>query len=124
MSYTQRHLIARITPHGKPLGETRYRCIAAFHHQRCCGRLPLNAATRCITLMKQKENAEIIREEINSIHGLYGTFESLPEIPVVPCPFTHFLMYSAWTSDLNDPNHFYESDGLVLLAGTGTTQGG
>ena len=123
----QRHqvyIIARITPHGKPLGETRYRCIAALHHQWCYGRLPLRAATRCITLIKQKENAEIIREEINNIHGLYGTFRTAPKLPVVPCPFTHFLMHSAWTSDLNDPKDLYESDAAVLPAGMGTTQGG
>lgn len=123
----QRHqvfLIARVTPHGKPLGETRYRCIAAFHHQWCYGRLPLRAATRFITLIKQKENAEIIREEINDIHGLYGEFGTLPELPEVPCPFAHFLMHSAWTSDLNDPMEFYESRGCVLPAGMGTRHGG
>lgn len=123
----QRHqvyLIARVTPHGKPLGETRYRCIAALHHQWCYGRLPLQAATRFINLIKQKENAEIIREEINDIHGLYGEFGTLPELPEVPCPFAHFLMHSAWTSDLNDPKEFYESRGCVLPAGMGTRHGG
>ena len=123
----QRHqvyLIARVTPHGKPLGETRYRCIAALHHQWCYGRLPLRAATRFITLIKQKENAEIIREEINNIHGLYGIFKTPPKLPTVPCPFAHFLMHSAWTSDLSDSKNFYESRGSILPAGMGTKQGG
>jgi hypothetical protein len=75
-------------------------------------------------LIKQKENAEIIREEINNIHGLYGIFGTPPELPNVPCPFTHFLMHSAWTSDLSDPNEFYESNGIVLPAGMGTEEGG
>jgi hypothetical protein len=74
--------------------------------------------------MKQKENAEIIREEMNNIHGLYGTFESPPEIPAVPCPFTHFLMSSAWTSDLNDPKEIYESEISSFPAGMGTTHEG
>ena len=123
----QRHqvyLIARVTPHGKPLGETRYRCIAALHHQWCYGRLPLQAATRFINLIKQKENAEIIREEINNIHGLYGIFRTRPKLPGVPCPFALFLLHSAWTTDLNDSENFYESSGSILLAGMGTRQGG
>ena len=123
----QRHqvfLIARVTPYSKPLGETRYRCVAALHHQWCYGRLPLNAATRFFTLIKQKENAEIIREEILNIHGLYGIFRTRPQLPEVPCPFTHYLMQSAWSSNLNDPNDFYESGSLVLPAGMSCTDGG
>jgi hypothetical protein len=119
-------LIARVAPHGKPLGETRYRCIAALHHQMCFGHLPLQAATRFITLIKQKENAEIIREEINNIHGLYGIFRTPPEVPEVPCPFAYFLMLSAWTSDLNvDPTTNYISDSAdELPAGMGSREGG
>ena len=122
-------LIARITPHGRPLSETRCRCVGAFHHWCCYGHLALKAGTRYITLIKQKENAEIIREEINGIHGLYGTFNTPPEPPKVPCPFTHFLMQLAWTSNLNDPEEFpeefYGSDsGCTLPAGMGTTDGG
>ena len=125
----QRHqvyLISRVAPHGKPLGETRYRCIAALHHQWCSGSLPLRAATRFITLIKQKENAEIIREEINNIHGLYGIFRIPPKLPEVPCPFAHFLMHSAWTSDLNDPKEVYQSSAIVLPAerGAGPMQRG
>jgi hypothetical protein len=123
----QRHqvfLIARVAPHGKPLGETRYRCIAALHHQWCYGRLPLQAATRFITLIKQKENAEIIREEIDNIHGLYGIFETPPELPKLPCPFAFFLMLSAWTSDLNDPKYLYIASACDLPAGMGSTEGG
>ena len=45
-------LIARIKPHGKPLSETRYRCVGAFHHRWCYGHLELMAGTRYITLIK------------------------------------------------------------------------
>ena len=123
----QRHqvfLIARVAPHGKPLGETRYRCIAALHHQWCYGRLPLQAATRFITLIKQKENAEIIREEISGINGLYGVFETAPRPPKVPCPFAHFLLLSALTSNLNGPEEFYTSRAHDLPAGMGSSEGG
>ena len=122
--YLIARVLSRVAPHGKPLDKTRYRCIAALHHQWCYGRLPLWATTRFITLIKQKENAEIIREEINNIHGLYGIFRTPPKLPEVPCPFVHFLMHSAWTSDLNDPKEFYESSATVLPAGMGTRQGG
>ena len=123
----QVYLIARITPHGEPPGETKYRCIAALHHQCCYGRMPLRAATRFFTLIKQKENAEIVREEIQSIHGLYGrfgTFES-PELPDIPCPFVSFLMQSALSSDLSDTEDCYGSDSCqVLSASMGTLEGG
>ena len=56
---------------------------AALHHQWCYGHLPLRAATR---------------EEINSLHGLYGTFRMPSKLSQVPCLFTRFLMHSAWTS--------------------------
>ena len=120
----QVYLIARITPYRCPLKVTRYRSIAALYHQWCYSRLPLQAATRFITLIKQKENADIIREEIRSIHGLYGIFQTSPEIPIVPCPFAHFLMFSAWTSDFNNPKEIHESSGITLSAAMGTSEGG
>ena len=76
-----------------------------------------------MTLIRQKENADIIREEIRSIHGPYGTFQTSPEIPNVPCSFTHFLMFSAWSSDLNDLKGFY-SGCCTLPAAMGTSEGG
>ncbi|KAF8800188.1 hypothetical protein BYT27DRAFT_7342549 [Phlegmacium glaucopus] len=119
----QAYLIARITPHGQPLGETRYRCIAALHHQDCWGRLPLRATTRFMTLIKQKENAKIIREEIHSIHGLYGTFGTPPKLPAVPCPFAHFLVHSAWSSNLNYPDEFPASGSRMIPASRCTRRG-
>jgi hypothetical protein len=93
----QRHqafIITRVIPHGgtKPL----YRCIAAFHHQWCYGKLPLQATRRLLTLVKQKDNAEIIRAEIQSIHGKYGTIGTKPKIPSVPCPYIALLLAISW----------------------------
>ncbi|KAF8895917.1 hypothetical protein CPB85DRAFT_206203 [Mucidula mucida] len=66
----QRHqafLIAKVVLHGGT--KAYYRCIAAWHHQWCYGRLPIDATRRPITLLKQKDNAEIVRDEIVSYKG-------------------------------------------------------
>ena len=66
------------------LGETRYRCILW-----CYGGMLPNS----FTLIKQKENAEMTREEIHSIRGLYGTFRTPVELSEVLClfKFSHFF---------------------------------
>ena len=121
----QRHqafIIARVVPHGSPPGDAQYRCIGALHHQHCCGRLPLKAATRFMTLIKQEDNATIIREELRAIDGLYGRFK--PQIPDIPCPFTHFLLLSAWSTELSDEKKSYKYSVFPLKAGMGSTEGG
>ncbi|OCH95882.1 hypothetical protein OBBRIDRAFT_443128 [Obba rivulosa] len=102
----QRHqvfVIARIRPHGSlHNAEPKYRCIAALHRQWCYGRDPLEAMRRFLTLVKQPENAEMIRAEIRSIHGQYGhpgTAHS-PKIVDIPCPFIGALLSFAWNVDL------------------------
>ncbi|KAK0190980.1 hypothetical protein F5146DRAFT_1121358 [Armillaria mellea] len=61
----QRHQVSAIAK-VIPKGYTRayYRCIAAWHHQWCYGTLPLKATRRFLTLLKQKNNAEIVLDEI------------------------------------------------------------
>ncbi|KAF8971382.1 hypothetical protein BDZ97DRAFT_1913870 [Flammula alnicola] len=122
----QRHqvyIIARVVPHGNP-DKPNYRCIGALHHQWCYGSLPLKAATRFLTLMKQKDNAEIIREEVRALNGLYGsTMREVPVIPNTPCPFTSFLLSSAWTTDLSEPDNMYGSNTMRLPAKVGTLEG-
>ncbi|KAJ7179891.1 hypothetical protein C8R43DRAFT_379092 [Mycena crocata] len=123
----QRHqvfILARVLAHGEPV--PRYRCIGALHHQWCYGRLPLKAAKRFTSLMKQKDNAEIIREELRLIQGKYGPAETEPLLPEVPCPYTAFLLASAWCVDL-DPELHYASGGSfknsLLDAKMGSTHG-
>ena len=97
----QRHqafLVARIVPHGET--KPRYRCVGAYHHQWCYGTLPLRAVRRFLTLVKQKKNAEIIREELRAIDGQYGRFEQEPDIVAIPCPFATSLLGISWTVDL------------------------
>ena len=116
----QRHqvfLIARVKSkaHGETLAETRYRCIAALHHQWCYGRLPLRAARRFLTLAKQVDNAQIIREELRNFDNATSS--------KIPCPYSLFLLASAWTVDLT-PGEEYNSRGHILSAEMGSSDGG
>ncbi|KZT12653.1 uncharacterized protein LAESUDRAFT_709867 [Laetiporus sulphureus 93-53] len=106
----QRHqafVIARVVPHGSADGQAKYRCIAAWHNQWCYERLPLRATSRLITLLKQKDNAEIVEAEIRSIHGKYGRFGKEPCIPQAPCPFTAALLALAWNAGDLDTKERY-----------------
>ena len=127
----QRHqafVIARVVPRGsaKPF----YRCIAACHHHWCYGRLPLKAVRRFITLLEQKDNAEIVLYEIASINGKYGRYRETPEIADVPCPYTAFLLCQAFSVDLeitmdsSDNRYAYASSFHYLEAGMGSSDGG
>ncbi|KAF7301373.1 hypothetical protein MIND_00702500 [Mycena indigotica] len=99
----QRHqifLVARVVAHGE--NAARYRCVGAYHHQWCYGRLPLMGARRFITLLKQKDNAKIVKAEIDAIQGQYGK-ENLPRnVDYVPCPYSLFLVSSAFCIDLEN----------------------
>lgn len=96
----QRHqafLIAKVKPHGSTTAQ--YRCIAAYHHQWCYGSLPLQAARRCMALVRQPQNAAVVREELRSIDGRYGPCAEKPRIPQVPCPFSAALLAHSWDAD-------------------------
>ncbi|KAL6306820.1 hypothetical protein BKA93DRAFT_140786 [Sparassis latifolia] len=96
----QRHqafVIARVRSCSPRNELPKYRCIAAYHNQWCYGRLPLRATHRFLTLVKQKENAEIVRAEIRTLNQ--GAGEGL-QFPAVPCPFTAFLLGASWDVDL------------------------
>ncbi|KAF8211219.1 hypothetical protein K438DRAFT_1663649 [Mycena galopus ATCC 62051] len=102
----QRHqvfLVARVAARSESAAKPRYRCLAAYHHQWCYGRLPLVAARRFLTLIKQKDNCKVVREELRSLAGKYGEGTSEPKMPDVPCPYSTFLMASAWCVDLEPP---------------------
>jgi hypothetical protein len=55
------------------------------------------ATNRFFSLIKQTENAEIIEEELRAIQGKFGPEERLPQ---APCPYSLFLLASAWCVDL------------------------
>ena len=97
----QRHqafVIALIRAHGSD--RATYRCIAALHHQWCYGCLPLNATARFLDLVKNENNARIIKAEINAIQGKYGRWKEAPKLPDVPCPYAALLLATSWTTDL------------------------
>ena len=114
----QAFLIARVNSKAHEKTPTKihyYRCIAAFHHQWCYGRLPLKAARRFLTLAKQKDNAQIIREELRD-------FDNATSLHV-PCPYSLFLLVTAWTVNLT-PGNGYNSSGIVNSAQMGSGKGG
>ncbi|KAH9918152.1 uncharacterized protein B0H18DRAFT_883037, partial [Fomitopsis serialis] len=92
-------LIARVIPHGAKDGRPRYRCIAAYHHQDCYEDLPAAAISRFVTLLKQRENAEVVRAEIQKLQGKHGRWTQEPKLPKYPCPFTASLLGMAWCVD-------------------------
>ncbi|TFY61032.1 hypothetical protein EVJ58_g4766 [Rhodofomes roseus] len=47
----------------------------------------------------QKENAEVVKAEIQNIQGKYGRCKQEPKLPDFPCPFTASLLGLAWTMD-------------------------
>ncbi|KZT19501.1 hypothetical protein NEOLEDRAFT_1037927, partial [Neolentinus lepideus HHB14362 ss-1] len=91
--------IARVRPKGFPESETRYRCVAALHHEQCYGLYAVQAVLRCLVLVKQIENAEIVRAELRCIDEQYGQWHEDPKIPAVPCPYVAFLLGAAYTTD-------------------------
>ncbi|CDO75624.1 hypothetical protein BN946_scf184840.g7 [Trametes cinnabarina] len=75
----------------------RHRCVAALHHQWCYGTLPLRAARRFVTLVKQKDNAAVVRGELRALDNVKDgdDFES-----PTPCPYSRFLLWTAFSVDL------------------------
>ncbi|KDQ52047.1 hypothetical protein JAAARDRAFT_198697 [Jaapia argillacea MUCL 33604] len=127
----QRHqvfAIARLRRHGAtPNTPPAYRCVAAYHHEWCCGRLPARAMHRLINLVKLPSNAEVIQGELRAIDGLYGGWGEAPMIPESPCPFVAAILGLAWSVDLEDVKQPYGSGiGLendVLPADMGSSNG-
>ncbi|KIJ29744.1 hypothetical protein M422DRAFT_214865 [Sphaerobolus stellatus SS14] len=117
----QRHqafLIARVIPHGG--AHAKYRCIAALQHQCCHGTLPLETASRFLKLVKQPQNAFILREEIRSLNGEFG---HEPSITDIPAPYGLFLLQSAFYTAFNDPKQDYSYKKSLLSANRDSTQG-
>ena len=96
----QAFLIARLP--GRGSGEPRYRCIAAFHQQWTHDGLALQATKRFLTLIRQKDYAEIVREELLGIDGKYGAGGAKPGTSVAPCPFALALLAMSWDTDLTE----------------------
>lgn len=119
----QRHqlfIIARLRPYGAAENSPPlYRCVAAFHSQWLYGCLALRSARRILTLIKKKENAEIVRAEIDGLQGKYGRRQQEPIMPKVPAPFTAFLLSIGTT--INTENN--DVDGYFVFDGTSFSNG-
>jgi hypothetical protein len=120
----QRHqafVIARLRARGS--SDAKYRCIAVIHHQWCYGRLPLRAAHRMLELVRQPDNAQIVRLEVAAAHDQYGLPDDLPEMPDAPCPFVLLLLRQAFSVDLT-PGSIYASNTSAEPAGMSCYGGG
>ncbi|KAF7301362.1 hypothetical protein MIND_00701400 [Mycena indigotica] len=121
----QRHqifLVARVVAHGDDAA--RYRCVGAYHHQWCYGRLPLSSTRRFLTLLKHSDNAKIVKAEIDALQGQYGKETSAKNANYVPCPYSLFLVASAFCVDLE--NGYMSGDNFahgILDAMMGSSQG-
>jgi len=83
----------------------------------------MKAALRFIALIKQDENLQVIREELSAISGLYGAYgKETPVIPHTPLPFTHFLLYLAWSVDMTQRGLIHAHGALIFDASMGSKQ--
>ncbi|KAI0364965.1 hypothetical protein BV20DRAFT_955257 [Pilatotrama ljubarskyi] len=86
-------------------GVSRYKCVAAYHHQWCFGTLPLRALHRFFTLVRQRENAAVVRDELCLVDqkslGLVSLKPAVNEDPAVPCPYLASLLAISWSTDLD-----------------------
>lgn len=125
----QAFVIARVRPHGDASSTVpRYRCVAAFHHQWCYGRLPLHATNRFIAQIKQKDNTPIVLAELANVQSKFGIWGKEPTMPDVPCPYISFLLATTWCVDLENPGKPYGSGtsftNATLSADMGSFDGG
>ncbi|THU76843.1 hypothetical protein K435DRAFT_974256 [Dendrothele bispora CBS 962.96] len=108
----QVYIIARLIPHDSTTGKPYYCCIGGHHHQSCYGTLPLAATHRFLALIKNEDNAEIIRDELRrrAQHKYYGLGrEEFPFMPAMSCPYTLLLLTQAWNMDLGSVKDAYAS---------------
>ncbi|KAI0645219.1 hypothetical protein C8Q79DRAFT_1011306 [Trametes meyenii] len=107
----QRHqafFIARVRP---TTGAPAYLCLGGFYHQWCYGQLALHAMYRFITLVRQPENAAVVRAELRALDGKYPSTEkdAYDVMPSMPCPFSSTLLGLAYSANLDprlQPLHY------------------
>ncbi|KAJ3546633.1 hypothetical protein NMY22_g1976 [Coprinellus aureogranulatus] len=88
----QLFLVARVCPN--PGKRKEHRCVAAFHHQWCYGKLPLRCVSRFRDLARVKANADLIQRDLDRYHlGVERSSE-------IPCPYISFLASTAFSMDI------------------------
>ncbi|TEB08864.1 hypothetical protein FA13DRAFT_1588833, partial [Coprinellus micaceus] len=73
----------------------KHRCIAAFHHRWCYGKLPLLCVTRLKHLAATKANAALIRRDLDRYR------DGVKKSRKIPCPYTSFLAGTAFSVDID-----------------------
>ncbi|KAJ3530372.1 hypothetical protein NMY22_g8601 [Coprinellus aureogranulatus] len=115
----QRHqlfLVARVSK--APGSPKAYRCVAAFHHQWCYGRLPLRCVARFKHLARVKDNADLIQRDLDRYP------EGVEKSSAIPCPFISFLARGAFSTDNEcDYGEPYSTGVLLEPAHMGSTDG-
>ncbi|KAJ8519780.1 hypothetical protein ONZ45_g3297 [Pleurotus djamor] len=118
----QRHqvfLISKVIPHGPLDAKPNYRSLGGYHHQWCYGRLPPKATRRFVSLVSQKDNAEIIQLELDDIQGKYHKRNGVkPAFPKIPCPYLMSILAMAWDFDLDDEKFPFSqdnNDGITVI---------
>ncbi|KAI0040582.1 hypothetical protein FA95DRAFT_853749 [Auriscalpium vulgare] len=111
----QAFVIARVRPHGG--ASLKYRCIAAYDYRWCYGTLPLRAAQRFITLIKQEDNATLVRAEVAAMHGKYGRWNGVPRMPELPAGAVALMLATSWAvaleaEDVYTSGYSYEENVL------------
>lgn len=112
----QLFLVARVRK--TPGGPENYRCVAAFHHQWCYGKLPLRCVNRFKHLARVEGNAALIRRDLDRYH------EGVKHNSDTPCPYISFLAGSAFSTSVgHERGHTYfsrlsrESASMVSMQG-------
>lgn len=87
-------IIARVKAHGA--SQATYRCVAGYRHHYCEGDDSLTATLRFLHVLKQPDNADVVREEIRSLDGKYGVPGKDPQWPDMPCGFLSSVVAASW----------------------------
>ncbi|KAI0350586.1 hypothetical protein OH77DRAFT_1056945 [Trametes cingulata] len=97
-------------------GVGRHTCVAAYHHQWCFETLPLRALHRFLTLLRQPENAAVVRDELWVVDqkalGLVKMGPAVNEDPAVPCPYLASLLAISWSTDLSENQSYISGHSL------------
>lgn len=115
----QRHQLFIIARVRKATDQPKaYRCVAAFHHQWCYGKLPLRCVNRFKHLARVKENAALIQRDLDRYH------EGVQLSSDTPCPYISFLGGSAFSTDIMKEDGIYFDGVCYEPASMGSTYGG
>ncbi|KAI0350639.1 hypothetical protein OH77DRAFT_1463497 [Trametes cingulata] len=98
----QVYVVSRVL---QPANRFRYQIVAAYHHEWCYQLLPLRALHRFFSLLQNRENASLVRDELwllNLKSGEGLTIPAAKDDPALPCPYLSSLLAISWSVDLEN----------------------